>query len=35
MTDEAMYALAELLPEDHRGVYSDLSKATTQTIEFV
>ena len=35
MTDEAMYVLAELLPEDHRGVYSDLSKATTQTIEFV
>jgi len=35
MTDEAMYVLAELLPENHRGVYSDLSKATTQTIEFV
>ena len=35
MTDEAMYVLAELLPEDHRGVYSDLSRATTQTIEFV
>lgn len=35
MTDEAMYVLAEMLPEDHRGVYSDLSKATTQTIEFV
>ncbi len=35
MTDEAMYVLAELLPEDQRGVYSDLSKATTQTIEFV
>jgi len=35
MTDEAMYVLAELLPEDHRGVYSDLSKATTHTIEFV
>jgi 1-acyl-sn-glycerol-3-phosphate acyltransferase len=35
MTDEAMYVLAELLPENHRGVYNDLSKATTQTIEFV
>ncbi len=35
MTDEAMYVLAELLPEDHRGVYGDLSKATTDTIEFV
>ena len=35
MTDEAMYVLAGLLPEDHRGVYSDLSKATTHTIEFV
>jgi len=35
MTDEAMYILAELLPDDHRGVYSDISKATTKTIEFV
>ncbi len=35
MTDEAMYVLAELLPEELRGVYSDLSKATTETIEFV
>ena len=35
MTDEAMYVLADLLPEDLRGVYSDLSRATTQTIEFV
>lgn len=35
MTDEAMYVLAEMLPEDHRGVYSDLSRATTNTIEFV
>ena len=34
MTDEAMYALAALLPEELRGVYSDLSKATTQTIEY-
>jgi len=35
MTDEAMYVLAEMLPKAHRGVYSDLSKATTRTIEFV
>ena len=35
MTDEAMYVLSGLLPENHRGVYSDLSRATTKTIEFV
>ena len=35
MTDEAMYVLAGMLPEDHRGVYGDLSRATTQTLEFV
>jgi 1-acyl-sn-glycerol-3-phosphate acyltransferase len=33
MTDEAMYVLAEMLPEERRGVYSDLSRATTDTIE--
>jgi len=33
MTDEAMYILAEMLPEERRGVYSDLSRATTDTIE--
>lgn len=32
MTDEAMYILAALLPESRRGVYSDLSKATRDTI---
>jgi len=32
MTDEAMYILASLLPENLRGVYSDLSKATQETI---
>jgi 1-acyl-sn-glycerol-3-phosphate acyltransferase len=32
MTDEAMYLLAELLPEKQRGVYQDFSKATTITI---
>jgi 1-acyl-sn-glycerol-3-phosphate acyltransferase len=35
MTHEAMYQLAALLPEYRRGYYSDLSKATTETIEFV
>jgi 1-acyl-sn-glycerol-3-phosphate acyltransferase len=35
MTDEAMYVLAALLPEHRRGYYADLSKATTETIEFV
>ncbi len=35
MTNEAMYQLAKLLPEPLRGVYGDLSKATTETIEFV
>lgn len=34
MTDEAMYILASLLPEDRRGVYKDLSKATQETIEW-
>ena len=35
MTDEAMYILAALLPEYRRGVYSDLSCATRETIEWV
>ncbi|MEP7287773.1 MAG: lysophospholipid acyltransferase family protein [Chloroflexota bacterium] len=35
MTQEAMYQLAALLPEYRRGFYSDLSQATTETIEFV
>jgi len=35
MTDEAMYILAALLPEHRRGVYSDLSKATQDTIEWI
>lgn len=33
MTDEAMYILAAKLPPERRGVYSDLSLATTDTIE--
>jgi 1-acyl-sn-glycerol-3-phosphate acyltransferase len=35
MTDEAMYVLAGLLPENRRGVYADLSKASQETIEWV
>jgi 1-acyl-sn-glycerol-3-phosphate acyltransferase len=35
MTDEAMYALASLLPAHRRGVYSDLSRATQDMIEFI
>ena len=34
MTDEAMYVLAAMLPEQRRGYYADLSRATTETIEF-
>ncbi len=34
MTDEAMYRIAELLPAEMRGVYSDLSKATTHYLDF-
>lgn len=32
MTQEAMYALARLLPPAYRGVYSDLEKATVDTM---
>lgn len=32
MTDEGMYQLARLLPENRRGHYADLSKATTDTL---
>jgi 1-acyl-sn-glycerol-3-phosphate acyltransferase len=35
MTDEAMYILASMLPEHRRGVYTDLSLATQETIEWV
>ncbi len=35
MTDEAMYVLAALLPEERRGVYADLSRATQETIEWL
>jgi 1-acyl-sn-glycerol-3-phosphate acyltransferase len=35
MTDEAMYVLARMLPEMRRGEYADLSKATTEMIQFI
>jgi 1-acyl-sn-glycerol-3-phosphate acyltransferase len=35
MTDEAMFILAGLLPAHRRGVYSDLSRATQDTIEWL
>jgi 1-acyl-sn-glycerol-3-phosphate acyltransferase len=35
MTDEAMYILASLLPENRRGIYADLTKATQETLEWV
>jgi len=34
MTDEAMYRISAMLPEHLRGVYSDLSKATTEFLDF-
>lgn len=34
ITDEIMYQLAKILPEEYRGYYSDLSKATTQFLDF-
>ncbi|MEW5868782.1 MAG: lysophospholipid acyltransferase family protein [Chloroflexota bacterium] len=35
MTDEAMYLLSAMLPPHRRGVYSDFSQATQETIEWV
>jgi 1-acyl-sn-glycerol-3-phosphate acyltransferase len=35
MMDEAMYVLAEMLPEHRRGFYADLNKATRETIEWL
>ena len=35
MVDEIMYQLAKLLPKEYRGYYSDLSKITTNFINFV
>jgi 1-acyl-sn-glycerol-3-phosphate acyltransferase len=34
MADEIMYQLAMLLPVQYRGVYADLSKATTKYLNF-
>jgi 1-acyl-sn-glycerol-3-phosphate acyltransferase len=34
MTDEGMYRIAELLPPEWRGVYADLSQATTEHLDF-
>lgn len=34
MTEEALYILAKMLPEYRRGVYSDLTQATQETIEY-
>lgn len=35
VTDEVMYQLAALLPPEYRGVYEDLSKATTKDLSFL
>mgnify|MGYP001319065751 CR=1 FL=1 len=35
MTQEAMYQLAAVLPEHRRGAYHDLSRATTDTLQFL
>jgi 1-acyl-sn-glycerol-3-phosphate acyltransferase len=34
MTTEAMYQLAALCPPEYRGVYADLSRLTTQHLDF-
>ncbi len=35
MTDETMYVVSGMLPEELRGEYSDMSQATEETIEFI
>ena len=35
MTDEAMYVLAAMLPENRRGFYADLNKASQETFEWL
>jgi len=35
LSDEAMYYLAALLPDDRRGYYSDLSEATQDTFDLI
>jgi 1-acyl-sn-glycerol-3-phosphate acyltransferase len=34
MTDEALYVLAGMLPENRRGIYTDLSQATQDTFDW-
>jgi hypothetical protein len=35
MSDEAMYVLARMLPEERRGEFADLSRATEETLEWL
>jgi 1-acyl-sn-glycerol-3-phosphate acyltransferase len=35
MTDEAMYVLSKMLPDHRRGYYSDFSKATKETFDWI
>jgi 1-acyl-sn-glycerol-3-phosphate acyltransferase len=35
MTDECMYQLAKLLPEEYRGFYSDMSKESEKYLKFI
>jgi 1-acyl-sn-glycerol-3-phosphate acyltransferase len=35
ITDQIMYQIAELLPEDYRGVYGDMTKASTSHLKFL
>jgi 1-acyl-sn-glycerol-3-phosphate acyltransferase len=35
VTDEIMYQISALLPPEYRGVYADLSKATTNHLNFI
>jgi hypothetical protein len=35
LTDAAMYALAEMLPEPRRGFYSDLTKFDRDLLEWI
>jgi hypothetical protein len=35
MSHEAAYQIAQMLEDHRRGVYSDLTKMTTDTLEFV
>jgi len=34
IVDEIMYQIANLLPEQYRGIYSDLEKATTEYVRY-